>query len=123
MTQTADSESSRDRIVLVVPAPTDDGHIRASAMFRALFRAWKLVGATTVVFIALAIAFALLSRPVYQSEVVATAVEESSGASSFATGQLGSLAAAAGLNLGALGSRKSEYVALLSSRAMVGSLI
>ncbi len=120
---TDQAEKSKDRVVLLVPAPTDDGHILASALFKALFRAWLLVGAITTVCAVAAVALALWLRPVYQGEVIAAAVEESSSMSSLASGQLGNLAAAAGINLGGLNSRKSEYIALLSSRAMVGALI
>jgi uncharacterized protein involved in exopolysaccharide biosynthesis len=119
---TDQAEKSKDRVVLLVPAPTDDGHILASALFKALFRGWLLVGAITTVCAVAAVAYALWLPPVYQGEVIVAAVEES-GSMSSASGQLGNLAAAAGLNLGGLNSRKSEYIALLSSRAMAGALI
>jgi uncharacterized protein involved in exopolysaccharide biosynthesis len=119
---TDQADKSKDRVVLLVPAPTDDGHILPSALFKALFRGWLLIGAITTVCAVAAVALALWLRPVYEGEVIVAAVEES-GSMSSTSGQLGSLAAAAGLNLGGLNSRKSEYIALLSSRAMVGALI
>jgi uncharacterized protein involved in exopolysaccharide biosynthesis len=121
---TADqADKGKDRVVLLVPAPTDDGHILASVLFESLLRGWLVIGAITTVFAVAAVALALWLRPVYQGEVIAAAVEESGSMSSLASGQLGSLAAAAGINLGGLNSRKSEYIALLSSRAMIGALI
>jgi uncharacterized protein involved in exopolysaccharide biosynthesis len=119
---TNQAEKSKDRVVLLVPAPTDDGHILASALFKALFGGWFLIGAITTVCAVAAVAYALSLPPVYQGEVIVASVEES-GSMSSASGQLGNLAAAAGINLGGVNSRKSEYIALLNSRAMVGTLI
>jgi uncharacterized protein involved in exopolysaccharide biosynthesis len=120
MDQTA---KSKDRVVLLVPAPTDDGHILASTLFKALLHGWLLIGAITMVCAVAAVALALWLRPVYEGEVIVAPVEESGSMSSLGSGQLGNLAAAAGLSLGGLNSRKSEYIALLSSRALVGELI
>src|SRR5436190_14370435 len=119
---TDQSEKIKDRVVLLVPAPTDDGYILASALFNAFFRGRFIIGAITTVCAVAAVGFALWLRPFYQGEVIVAAVEES-GSMSSASGQLGNLAAAAGFNLGGLNSRKSEYIALLNSRAMVGALI
>jgi uncharacterized protein involved in exopolysaccharide biosynthesis len=119
---TDQADKSKDRVILLVPAPTDDGYIVASALFKALSRGWFVVGAITTVCAVAAVAYALSLPPVYQGEVIVASVEES-GSMSSASGQLGNLAAAAGINLGGVNSRKSEYIALLNSRAMVGTLI
>lgn len=95
-------------------------------LFRLLWvRRWLLTS-IVVVFIALAVAAALLMTPIYRSSALLVPAEvETSGMSSLlgGLGELGGLAALAGLDLGGSGNATAESLAVLRSRSFTEAFL
>lgn len=116
--------SPESRIVVIVPSPTDDGSIDAAALFAAVWGKKLLIVIATTIVGGLFATYALLSDKVYQAQVVVTTAEDSSeGLRGLLSGQLGSLASLAGIGGGALTGKRAEYVALLTSNALLREFI
>jgi uncharacterized protein involved in exopolysaccharide biosynthesis len=116
--------AAANRIVVIVPSPTDDGSIDAAKLFDAVWQKKLLISIATAIVGALFATYALLSDKIYQAQVVVTTAEDSSeGLRGLLSGQLGSLASLAGLGGGALTGKRAEYVALLTSNALLREFI
>jgi uncharacterized protein involved in exopolysaccharide biosynthesis len=116
--------TSQNRIVVIVPSPTDDGSIDAVKLFLAVWQRKLIIVICTIVVGAAFATYALLSDKVYEAQVVVTTAEDpTEGVRSLLGGQLGSLAALAGLGGGALTGKRAEYVALLTSDALLRDFI
>jgi uncharacterized protein involved in exopolysaccharide biosynthesis len=112
------------RIVVIVPSPTDDGSIDAAKLFESVWQKKLLIVIATTVVGALFATYALLSDKIYQAQVVVTTAEDSAeGLRSLLSGQLGSLASLTGLGGGALTGKRAEYVALLTSNALLREFV
>jgi uncharacterized protein involved in exopolysaccharide biosynthesis len=121
----AESPAAREsRIVVVVPSPTDDGSIDAEKLFLAVWQRKLLIIIATMIVGALFATYAFVSDKIYEAQVVVTTAEDpTEGVRSLLGGQLGSLAALAGLGGGALTGKRAEYVALLTSDALLREFI
>jgi uncharacterized protein involved in exopolysaccharide biosynthesis len=91
---------SSSKYVMVESGPsTDEDEIDLLELIRTLLQAWKIIACTTLVCAGLAIAYALYAPEVFKAEsLLAPAKEEKSVASS-SLGQLGGLAAMAGISI------------------------
>ena len=111
---------------VVSAAPdTDDSEINLLALWRAAWSQKFLVAAIAAVFLGAAIAWALLTAPIYRAEVVIVEVRESGtqGGLGALAGQLSGLASLAGMNINAGASNSREHLAVLRSRQLIENFI
>lgn len=100
--------------------------VNLTAVFRVGTRGWYWLVIGSVLF---GVAFGFYSSQsprMYRSEVLVTVVEDAaSGAGGGASGveRLGAVASIVGLSLGGTQARRSEYIALLSSRRLIAEFI
>jgi uncharacterized protein involved in exopolysaccharide biosynthesis len=111
------------RVVYVMPqqafAGTDDDEISLRELWDIAWRGKWLVIAITALFAAGSVAYALLAEEWYRSEVLLAPADEKS--TSGLSGQLGGLAALAGVSVG--GGDSSEALAVLNSREFAAGFI
>lgn len=90
-----------------------------------LFERWRWILGATVATSSIALAWALVSPPVYRAEVLLAPIspEQTEGALSGLAGQFGGLVGLAGLSLGSGNDRKVEAVATLKSRALTEAFV
>jgi uncharacterized protein involved in exopolysaccharide biosynthesis len=120
----AESPAEQSRIVVVVPSPTDDGSIDATKLFEVVWNRKLFIIVTTLIIGTIFATYAFFSDKIYEAQVVVTTQEDSSeGLRSILGGQLGSLASLAGLGGTALTGKRAEYVALLTSNALLQDFI
>lgn len=110
--------------VLTYAEPVGESDIRLADIWRILVRKKWVIVISTLLFGMAGAAAAFLMTPVYRAEVLLAPVPEQSGSSGLASlaGQLGGLAAIAGLNLES-GSNRVEAIATLESRAFTEAFI
>ena len=106
------------------PQPTDD-EIDLRELFGALWKGKWIIIATTFIFAVGAVLYALSLPNIYKSEALLAPAESSNGGGlSKMAGQLGGLAALAGVNLGAGESSQTELaVQVMKSRQFVEAFI
>ncbi len=105
-------------------APARDEGIDLIGLWNILWSHRYLIIAATVVSGAVAVVLALTEDPIYRSEVVITQVSDSGmGGGAGITGQLGGLAALAGVNLSAGSGPRQDAPAVLKSRHLVEEFI
>lgn len=98
-------------------APTDDGDIDLWRVLARVTERWLWVAASVVAFTGASAALAFLSTPIYRSStVLVPADNKQNGGLANALGELGGLAAVAGLNLNTSSSDTQEALAVLKSR-------
>jgi uncharacterized protein involved in exopolysaccharide biosynthesis len=114
---------SRERVVYVMPEQgyggTADDEISLRELWNILWRGKWIVIAVTAVFAIASVAYALLATEWYRAEVLLAPAEERS--SQGLSGQLGGLAALAGVSVGGGGS--AEALAILQSREFARAFI
>ena len=99
-----------------------DDEIDLRELFQAIWQGKWIIIATTFVFAVAAVFYALSLPNIYKSEVLLAPVAEDSGLK--IPGQLGGLAALAGVNLGAGGGNKTGLaLEILKSREFIGRFI
>lgn len=96
------------------PSRSVQTDVRQLDALRALWHRRGLIAATTAISAVLAISYALLATPVYRATTVVVAAAGQRGAG--AVGDLGGLAALAGVNLDAKDATTEEAIAVLHSR-------
>ena len=106
--------SPRDVVYVAsgVPTPYPDDRISLSELWQRLWRGKFLIIAMTVLFAAGSVTYALLATEIYRAEVLLAPAEEQS--TPMVGGQLGGLAALAGVNVG--GGSDVQPLAVLQSR-------
>ena len=108
---------AEQRLVYVVPEQAfggqADDEISLRELWNLLWRGKWLIVAITVLFAIAAVTYALMAREWYLAEVLLAPADEKTGPS--LGGQLGGLAALAGVNVGA-GGDSAEAIAVLTSR-------
>jgi uncharacterized protein involved in exopolysaccharide biosynthesis len=94
-------------------------------VLRTLAARWRVISVCVAVFLALAVAAALLSTPTYRSEALLSFNDErTSGLGLAGAGsQLGGLASLAGINIDGSQSQKDIAIALMSSRGFLEPFI
>ncbi|EGQ8018066.1 Wzz/FepE/Etk N-terminal domain-containing protein [Vibrio alginolyticus] len=110
--------------LLYQPQPTDD-EIDLRELFKALWKGKWIVIATTFVFAVSAVLYALSLPNIYKADALLAPAENSNGGGlSKMAGQLGGLAALAGVNLGAGESSQTDLaVQVIKSRQFVEAFI
>jgi LPS O-antigen subunit length determinant protein (WzzB/FepE family) len=109
---------------LVVPQRDDQGAIDLQAAVATLLSSWKLLMAVTLVAAVIAGVISLQMRKVYRAQtIIVPVLQGNGGLASNLGGQFGGLAALAGIDVGANGSRKEEAFATLSSTGFVRDFI
>lgn len=99
-----------------------DDEIDLAELFRTIWAGKWLIAGITAVFAIGSVLYALSLPDIYKSEVLLAPVEESGGLK--IPGQLGGLAALAGVNLGGGGGSKTELaIEVLKSREFLGQFI
>ncbi len=94
--------------------------------WQVLVRHKWLIAFMTLAGALMALAFALLSTPVYRAEVLLAPVsheEEDGKLSAFGAGQFGDLLARSGISMGSGGKRVARHIATLGSRALTTAFI
>ena len=103
------------------PQLVSSDEIDLSELFRAIWQGKWLIIATTGIFTIVAIFFTLSLPDIYKSEVTLAPAEDNNLK---VPGQLGGLAALAGVNFGGQGGDKTEFaLEILKSRAFLGQFI
>ena len=116
-----DGSSTEQRMVYVVPEQAlDDDQISLRELWNVLWRGKWLVVAITTVFAIAAVTYALVAEEWYRAEVLLVPADEKASAS--LGGQLGGLAALAGVRVGG-GGDSNEGVAVLRSREFAREFI
>jgi uncharacterized protein involved in exopolysaccharide biosynthesis len=116
-----DGSSTEQRVVYVVPEQAlDDDQISLRELWNVLWRGKWLVVAITTVFAIAAVTYALVAEEWYRAEVLLVPADEKASAS--LGGQLGGLAALAGVRVGG-GGDSNEGVAVLRSREFAREFI
>ncbi|MBU61173.1 MAG: hypothetical protein CMI26_01570 [Opitutae bacterium] len=107
---------SDTKYVMVESSPiVDDDEVELLELIRSLLQSWKLIVFITIISTGLAVTYALYSQEIFKAEVLlAPAQEEKSGVPS-SIGQLGGLAAMAGISIPS-GSNTEQVIATLESR-------
>ena len=100
---------------------SDDLSLRDAARVIYAGRGWVI--SLTVVATLACSAWALLATPIYRSSAVLAPVNPDRSVDSAALGQIGGLAAAAGINLGQHDARTEEALAILKSRQFIEPFI
>lgn len=96
--------------------------LRALAAIGRAGKWWVLGGA--LLFGGLALVYAFTATRVYRAEALVSVVQDAGGGLTTGTGNtLGALASLAGLDLTGTRGRRAEYIALLSSRALLSEFI
>src|SRR5215831_8943373 len=109
--------------VLVITAARNEDSIDVAALLRALVRGKFIILLCIVAALTLAVVDVKTTIPLYRVQVVtAVAGDPSSGLSSMLA-QSSTIASLVGVELGQNGNRKSEYMALVSSRRLVGDFL
>ncbi|WP_445427660.1 Wzz/FepE/Etk N-terminal domain-containing protein [Alishewanella sp. HL-SH05] len=104
------------------PAHAADDEIDLRDLFCAIWQGKWIISATTFVFAVLAVIYALSLPNIYKSEALLSPVSQEGGLS--IPGQLGGLAALAGVNLGGGASDKTTLaIEVLKSRDFIGRFI
>jgi uncharacterized protein involved in exopolysaccharide biosynthesis len=119
----ARSTSAEERLVLVVPDSqfqAEAGGLDFRAAWQALWKAKGVIAAVTLLFAVCATAYALLATPWWRVEVVLAPADEKMMPA--IGGQLGGLAALAGVNLGGAGA-SIDALAILRSREFARDFI
>jgi len=100
-----------------------DDEIDLRELFATLWRGKWIVIATTIIFAAAGVFYALSKPNIYQSSVLIAPVQDEGGAGGL-SGQLGGLASLAGISLGSGGSNQTVMArAVLQSRAFLTDFI
>jgi|GEM_PF-2167031 len=119
-----DTDSSdAERFLLVVRSRRAVDSIDLPGALAELSKARGMLVLFTLVIGALFLVRALFTAPIYRATAVISVVEDSNGTGGLSGGQIGALASLAGISLGQANSRKSEYLALLTSRSVMTELI
>lgn len=119
----ARSTSAEERLVLVVPDSqfqAEGGGLDFRAAWQTLWKAKGVIAAVTLLFAVAATAYALLATPWWRVEVVLAPADEKMMPA--IGGQLGGLAALAGVNLGGSGA-SIDALAILRSREFARDFI
>jgi uncharacterized protein involved in exopolysaccharide biosynthesis len=118
------SALSSQPVVVVIRNSEDGGTIDARQFGRVLWDAKIFIFVIALVIGGLSFGQALISKRMYRAEAtVVTAESAGDGASGLLGGGLGALGSLVGLTPGALGSRRDEYVALLTSKTLLREYI
>jgi uncharacterized protein involved in exopolysaccharide biosynthesis len=119
----SEDPKSSTKYVMVESVPSSDGdEIDLLELIRTLLQAWKTIVGVTIFCTGLAVAYALYASEVFKAEtLLAPAQEEKSGASSM-LGQLGGLAAMAGVTIPA-DSNIERVLATLETRVFLKKFI
>lgn len=105
------------------PAGFRNDDVRLADLLAVLRREWRIVAAVTGFTTTAAIIAAFLMTPIYRAETLLSPIsDERESSISALAGQLGGLAALAGMQVGG-GSSKDEAVATLSARAFTEAFI
>lgn len=110
---------------LVVPPHRSHSYLDWSVFTRTLLRRWWFLafGGLVVALVGFVYGF-YFEKTLYRATAVVAVDNTGTGDSGIFSGQLASLASIAGFNIPRLGqSRRSEYIAALSSREMIGTYI
>lgn len=111
-------------MVVVLQSAEDSGAIDFASLMRVLWRARLLIVACVLVFGAVAVTHVLLAKRYYRAEAFVVAAEnDGAGGLAGLSGQLGALGSLVGLSPAALGSRRDEYVALITSKVLLTRFI
>lgn len=104
--------------------PHEDDEIDLMELWEILVDKWRWIASVTGLFAVVAIVVALLTTPIYRSEVVLISADDTGGQSSLGAlgAQFGGLADLAGVNIGASGGR-GEALAMLKSRVLAEAFI
>ena len=120
--------SDNIRYVMISPENSQDKVLNSDKidlreLFKAIWQGKWIITAVTIVFVVVAVFYALSLPNIYKSEALLAPVSEDSGLKM--SGQLGGLAALAGVNLGGLGSDDKTGLALeiIKSREFLGRFI
>ena len=102
----------------------EDREVSLSDIAQALKRRRSVIATMTAIVTGLGILYAIFATPLYTATIqVRPVLADSGGAASALRGQLGAAAALAGINLGAEGGDKEQYMAVLRSRELAESFI
>lgn len=109
---------------LLVPPRDNDDAIGLADIVATVLGAWKLLAVVTFAAAVVTAIVSLQLRKVYRAEaLIVPASHVGGGSTNGLGGQLGGLAALAGINLGASGNMKDEMLAILSSRGFARDFI
>ena len=112
-------------LLIPVYLDSDESGMNFGIMFAEFLKHWRLILAFGIVFGLAALLAAMLVRPIYRASITIMPVQDSSNARLLGNlgGQLGGLAALAGVSLDSSGTSKSEALAVLQSRDLISRFI
>lgn len=106
------------------PPSYEEDELNLIDLWRVIWDSKWLIISITVLCTGIAVTAALLTTPIYRSEVLMLPVpDENSNGQSSVIGQFGGSATLTGINVGAVSGSKVEAVALLKSRALTEQFI
>jgi LPS O-antigen subunit length determinant protein (WzzB/FepE family) len=110
--------------LVVPPSDRDQGQVDLAEVLRTALRGWRKVLGSAVVGAAVAALVSLLMPSVYRAQVLVAPVQQGgSSAASLLQGQVGGLAALAGIDLGGAGDSRKEAFARLASAGFARDFI
>ncbi len=110
--------------LVVPPSDRDQGQVDLAEVLRTALRGWRKVIGSTVVGAAIAALVSLMMPSVYRAQVLVAPVQQGgSGAASVLQGQVGGLAALAGIDLGGTSDSRKEAFARLASAGFAQDFI
>jgi uncharacterized protein involved in exopolysaccharide biosynthesis len=110
---------------VILPQAQTEEAFDLATLFSVLVHSWKILLAVTLAGALIAAAVALLLPPTYRADALIAPVAQNDigGVGGGLRGQLGGLAALAGIDLGSNGSRREESIATLSSKGFARDFI
>lgn len=119
------NQSSKPEGYFLLMQPDQQAAVRVdfSAMRQSLKRGWPIILCTTVAFVVLAVIHAFFLATLMYKSTALLAIRSQQNGGAGANQQLAGIASLAGIQLGGGGSKRDEYMAILSSRTVVRKLI
>lgn len=112
-----------ERVIVLLQPSLDEGNVDIKAALRVLLGSYLVIFSFVLLGAALALTHVFSAAHRYRSQLIATVSEDAAGLGGINGGQLGSLASLVGVNIGMENGRQAEYIARLSSRALITAFI